>query len=199
MTEFYDIHEQTKYEITISKPINMEDLSDLFITEDELKELTGQNYFYSRDNDKRTIVLKNVVRAAVKKWSEKLDASKAKTLPIEDEELLVILKKNYLSDFAEENRFGRHGDRICYTTRYKRKKTKATRGDVRDLWGAFSYGFFTKYKTYPSHIPTYDRHLKMFKAFQKIVGWRRVRATTTDKEQAKFFRQIWDKPEEYMK
>lgn len=195
---FYDIHEQTKYKIVISRPENMEDLSDMFITSDELNDLIGKNHYYqSANSGERTLTLTSVVTAAVKEWTEKLEGSKKRTLLINDEELLDVLKSGYFSDFIPDTtEFGRHGNRICYAKRYKRKKTKATKGDLRNLWNAFHFGFQKKHGCYPSHIPTYDRHLTMFKAYQKIVGWRAVRSTT-DKEQAKFFRQIWDNPEEY--
>ena len=196
---FYDVHEQTKYQITISKPANMEDLSDMFITAEELRDLTGSSYFNVGEGAK-PICLQSVVEAEVNKLTEKLDASGKKSLLIEDEELLEVLKNGYLSDFLNgSDEFGRHGNRICYARRYKRKKHKATQSDVTGLWFALQDAFKAKFNVYPSHIPRYERHIPMFKAFQKIVGWRRVRATTTNKERAKFYRQIWDNPEEYIK
>ena len=197
---FYDIHEQTKYQITFSKPENMEDLSDLFITHEELQDLVGGHYYVSGDS-KQTINLDNVITAAVTAWSDKLEASGKKTLLIDDEELLDVLKRGYLSDHTEDNhtKFGRHGDRICYARQWKRKKTKVTQGDVAVLWGYLSSGFHAKFNVWPSHIPRYDRHIRMFKAFKKIVGWRRVRMQMHDKPRVRFFRQIWDNPEEHIK
>ena len=196
--EFYDIHDQNKYQITISKPENMEELSDLFVTQEEFKDLIGDNFWY-HDNSPRTITLKSVVENEVKEWADKLEASGNKTLRIEDEELLDILKQGHLSDFTPgTDKYGRHGDRICYARRYKRVKKRATQGDVRNLWSYLQHGFRQKYGCYPSHIPMYKRGLTMFKAFKKIVGWRRVRAEIKDKEYVKFIRQIWNNPEEFI-
>lgn len=198
--DFYDIQEQTKYKIVITKPKSMEDLSDLFISKDEIENLVGtrhRTWLPSSNDTVCSVILRSEVTAAVNQLANKLEASKKKTIPIDDDELLDVLKMGYVSDWTEGNKYGRHGERFCYSKRYKRKKTKATQTDVRALWQALAQGFYTRFRTYPPHITTYDRRLSMFTAFQEIVGWRRVRATTGDKEQAKFFRQIWDNPQEY--
>lgn len=196
--EFYDIQEQTKYKITLSKPENMEELSDLFITEEEAKDLIGPG-FWIHGTDSRTVIMKNEVERAVAHWAEKLEESGRKTLPIDDEELLDVLKEGYLSDFTPQtDKYGRHGDRICYARQHRRVKKKATQGDVQALWSYLQHGFRQKYGCYPSHIPRYDRGITMFKAFKKIVGWRRVRAEIKDKTYVKFIRQIWDNPEEFI-
>ena len=196
--QFYDILEQSPYAIRISKPENMEDLSDLFVTGEELAEMTGRAVnVYSNE---QTIKLTHTIETEVLAWGEKLIASGKKTLLIEDEALLDILKQGHLKDFMEDDdRFGRHGDRICYARQFKRKKTKVTGGDVSRMWDYFFYGFRTKFNTYPSHIPRYDRHVNMFKAFKKIVGWRLMREQMHNKDLVKFYRQIWDNPEEHIK
>jgi len=198
---FYDVLEQTKYQITVCKPAALEDLSDMFISSEELRDLTGQgnSHNYLGEGQTRKLCLKSSVTAEINKLIAKLETSGKKSIPIEDEDLLDVLKGGYLSDFIDDDTtFGRHGDRLGYKKRYARKKHKATQGDVRNLWDALSNGFYDKYKTWPTHIPKYDRHIRMFKAFKKIVGWRLVRSRT-DKEQAKFYRQIWDNPEEYIR
>lgn len=197
--DFYDIHDQTKYQITISKPANMEDLSDLFVTKEELDDMIGGNTYLHGD-DKRTITLRGVISTEVKKLTDALEASGKKTIAINDEELLEVLQKNYLTDFTDGSTiFGRHGNHICYSRRYTRKKHKATQGDVNTLWGYFMYGFYNKYGCHPPHIPRYDRSVNQFKAFKDIVGWRRVRAQISNKETVKFFRQIWDNPKEFIR
>lgn len=197
MTEFYDLHEQTKYQLVISSPRKMEDLSDLFISSDELTELIGPSYRSSRGyGERNTITLRDAVAADIKKLTDKLDASGKKSIPIDNEELLDVLKQGYMSDFTADPTYGRHGDRVCYTNRYQRKKHKATQSDVAALWLALQYGFKDKYDCYPSHITRWERHIGMFKAFKKIVGWRRI-LKHTSQPQTKFFRQIWDNPEEY--
>ncbi len=195
--EFYDVHEQSKYKIVLSRPESVEELSDLFITAEELEEMFGHRP-YIGSNGQRTFLLTNVISAEVKKLTEELEASGKKTLPIKDEELLEVLQDNYLSDFTEDNRYGRHGNRVCFSKRYKRVKTKATKGDAREFWTRiFPYAFHHKFSCYPSYIPTYDRHLPYFKAWKKILGWERC-SKFMDSESKKFYRQIWDNPEEYI-
>jgi len=196
--DFYDVHEQTKYEITVSKPKKPEDLSDLFMTEEELKDLVGRN-FYMYDKQ-RTIILSGVVTTEVVKWANKLEASGKKTLRIDDDELLVVLKKGPLSDYTDDNAtYGRHGNRICFARQYKRKKTKVSQSDVSMLWSHLVSGFYDRFRVWPTHIPRYERSIGMFKAFKEIVGWRRVRSHMHDKATVKFLRQIWDNPEEHIK
>lgn len=198
--QFYDIHEQTPYKITISRPENPEELSDLFITEEEVKDLVGDNHFHCYGTSPRTVTLRNVISNEVMKWAEKLEESGKKTLPIEDEDLVEVLKEGYLSDFTPETtKYGRHGDRICYAKQFKRVKKKPTQGDVTGLWSVFQYAFYNKYGCYPSHIPRYDRHISMFKAWKKILGWVQIKKQVKDKTQLKFYRQIWDNPEEYIR
>lgn len=197
--QFYDIHEQTKYSITISRPSKVEELSDLFITREELDALAGRNIYFHNSRPS-THVLRDVVTTEVKMWADKLMTSGKKTLRIDDKDLLDILKKGYLTDYTEDDtRFGRHGDRICYAKQFKRKKTKVTQGDVTNLWCMMFYAFRDKFNTHPSHVPRYDRHTTMFKAFKKIIGWRLVRKQMKNKDYVKFYRQIWDNPEEHIK
>lgn len=198
--DFYDIHEQTRFQITISVPEKMEELSDMFVTKEELQDLLGPHAYLpsSPTNGHRTYTLKSVIEREVKEWADKLVASGKKTLIIDDEELLDVLKQGYLSDYTEDDdRFGRHGDRICYARRYKRKKTKVTRGDVTDMWHCFQYAWRDKYGCYLPHIPRYDRGINLFKALKDVVGWRRMRKHISD-EKLKFYRMIWDNPEEHV-
>lgn len=195
--KFFDIIEETPYKLVISRPENMEELSDLFVTEEELKELTGHSIYLHSAGIKRTILCENTIKKAVEEQISKLEASKKKTIVIDDDELLDILKHGYLSDYTN-GEYCRRGNRLCYGRPYKRVKTKATQGDVNKLWNVFQYAFKSKFNCYPSHIPIRDRHLKMFKAWQQIVGWKRVRAACSNKEEAKFLRMIWDNPEEFI-
>lgn len=195
--KFYDIHEQTKYKITVSLPNKPEDLSDFFTTSDELKLSIG-NFPYVSNSGKTELFFRPTIKMAIKEWGDKLVKSGKRTLIIDDEELLDILKDNHISDFTDAD-YARRGNRICYKSNYKRKKTKPTQGDIRQLWHALMYGFRRKHGCYPSHIPMYDRHITMFKAFKQIVGWRRVRMSLSEGDQVRFIRQIWDNPEEYIK
>ena len=197
--DFYNIHDQTDYKITISKPESVEDLSDLFVTKDELEDIVGRG-FYVYSTGPVTFTLKKTVEREVRKWADKLDGSKKKSILIEDQELLDVLKGGHVTDYTPDTtEYGRHGDRLCYARRYKREKTRATQGDVSSLWSTFSRAFKEKFGCYPSHIPRYDRHPTHFKAWKKILGWKVVRQCIYDKESAKFYRQIWDNPEEYIK
>lgn len=197
---FYDVVEQTNYYITISCPENPEDLSDFFISYDELKDLVGES-FYHYSRGERKIKLRSVISAECVKWAEKLEASGKKTIKIEDQELVEVLRDGYLSNYMPDcdTTYCRRGDRIGFSRSYKRVKKKPTKGDVLTLWNCLQNGFYDKFGCYPPHIPLYSRHLAMFEAFKKIVGWRLVRSYMPDKKAAKFCRQIWDNPKEFIK
>ena len=197
--QFYDVLAQTKYSITISRPDKVEELSDMFITKEELDALCGGNMYFSGQGP-TTRVLNAVVTTETMAWADKLVASGKKTLRIDDEDLLDVLKRGYLSDYMDEcTLYGRHGDRICYSRQFKRVKKKATQGDVTNLWRHMMYAFYDKYGCHPSHIPRYDRHIPMFKAWKKIIGWRAVRKRIGPSTNLKFYRLIWDNPEEHIK
>lgn len=193
--DFFNVHDQTKYSITISRPETIEQLNDWFISEEELEELIGRRVYAKAKPV--TYKLKESVRAEVKKWAEKLDASGKKTLLIDDDELLEVLKEGYMADYAPD--YGRHGNRICFARRYKRVKKRATQGDARTLWiHIFPVAFRNKFGCYSPHVAVYDRNVTLFKAFKKILGWKAVRASISNTENVKFYRQIWDNPEEFM-
>lgn len=196
--QFFDVHEQSKYRITVSRPENVDQLSDLFMTEEELKDLVGRNFYCPSTGRPRRFLLNEVITSELQKWADKLEASGKKTLLIEDDDLLDVLKNDsYVTDFID-NKYGRHGDRICYARRYQRKKKRPTKTDVHQMWHIFQSAFRDKFGCYPSHIPRYDRHNIMFRAFQKMLGWKRCRKYMSGGEQVKFYRQIWDNPEEYV-
>ena len=198
---FFDVHDQSRYSIEISRPENVEELSDCFISKEELEELTGRHIHIYANGKPQRFLLRANIEAEVKKWCDKLDASGKKTLPIDDEDLLKILtsRNNYLSDFTKGNDYCRHGDRISYARRYERVKKRPTKSDVRDFWiRIFPYAFRHKYGCYPPAISTYDRHWTMFKAYKKITGWKACRMFMSNPDQVKFYRKIWDNPEEYV-
>lgn len=197
--EFYDILDQTKYSIQVSKPERVEDLSDLFISKDELEELVGRWTNIYAPNKPYRMTLDAVISSELKKYADKLDASGKKTLLIDDDDLLNVLKdsKSYVSNYIDAS-YCRHGNRIGYARRYVRKKTKPTKGDVQYFWvQIIPSAFRLKFGCYPSHIPTYDRGLLLFKAFKKILGWKNC-SELMDAEHKKFFKMIWDNPEEYI-
>lgn len=197
--EFFDVLDQSRYSIQVSRPENVEELSDCFISKEELEELTGRCiHLYTRGKPARYL-LSNTIRAEVKKWCDKLDASGKKSLPIDDEDLVCVLKDNYLSEFTDNDRYCRHGDRVGYSRRYVRVKKKPTQGDVRAFWiQIFPLAFRNKFGCYPPAISTYDRHLPLFNAWKKVIGWKACRKVMSDTDQVKFYKMIWDNPEEYV-
>lgn len=197
--EFYDVHEQTKYKITVSQPESIDQLSDIFMTEEELQDIVGRNFYCPNNGKERSFILNAVVERELQAWADKLQLSNKKTLEIDDEELLDVLKDSYVSEYIGSE-FGRHGNRICYSKRYKRKKVKPTKSDVANMWWMFDHAFCSKFGCYMPHIPRYNRHVTLFRALQKIVGWRRMRKVMdgSDPETIKFYRQIWDNPQEYV-
>lgn len=197
--QFFDVHEQTKYRIIISKPETIDKISDDFISDDELKDLVGKNFWPPHSSEPRTYLLDNSITKELQTWADKLKASGKKTLLIEDDELLSVLKKDgcCIPDYVPE--FGRHGDRICYSRRYKRVKKKPTLTDVKEFWNRiFYHAFYTRFGAWPPYVPTYNRGLQAFKAWKKCLGWTACAKHMHDPKQKKFYRMIWDNPQEYM-
>ena len=198
---FYNVHEQSAYKIVVSKPENLTDISDLFISSQELMELIGRQHYVGHIGESKTTILcRNEIEVAVRALTEQLQASGKRALVIEDNDLLEILTENYpiLSSNVHALGFCRRGNRIAYLSKRKRVKHRATQGDVRDLWNRLGYGFYQKYGSWLPYIARREQNIKLFKALKSIVGWRRVRKQIEDKQRLKFARQIWDKPEEFM-
>jgi hypothetical protein len=202
MMIFYDILEQSEYEISFSRPGKPENLSDLFITHEELSDLIGRpesNRMYSTSTPYK-VTLDAVVKSAVEKLAQELQKSGKKSIPIDDAELLAVIKRRGgLRSFSYEGLYCIRKDRICYAKSYKRIKKKATQGDLRRLWIDFQHAYCKKYGCYPPHITLADRSRKQFEAWKKIVGWKFISKQASSKEERKFYRQIWDNPEEFMK
>ena len=190
--QFFDVHEHTKYMVEISRPESIDQLSDYFMSEDELKDMIGGHFYCPSTNTPRKFLCNDLITKELENWAAK------KTLIIEDEDLVDVLKTTYVSYYIDE-KYGRHGNRICYARRYKRKKKKPTKGDVREFWiRIFSHAFMSKFGAWPPYFSTYDRHLSAFKAWQKVLGWKACSKHMHDPVQKKFFKMIWDNPEEYV-
>ena len=199
---YFNVEEQSKYSVKVAAPTNMEDLSDAFITREELQQLTGNHGLYVAVNGKSaitTVLFHTTIEAELTKYAERLDVSSHKSILIEDDELVEALKDGrarHVMDYIGR-KYCRHGDRLRYFASRRRVKRNATKGDMRDFWSIFSDAFSAKYGTYLPHAPIWYRTLKLFKAYQKILGWRRCRKHM-NKDNAKFYRQVWDNPEEYI-
>jgi hypothetical protein len=208
---YYNVEHQNAYTITVSQVTSLEDLGDVFVTNEELNEL-GVSYSESiiahrlasvglahmKPNERLTrYTLKSSVEQALKHWRDKLIRSRKRTIVIEDQDLLAVLKDSIgvVQDHLG-NKYCRRGDRLGYTTRYKRKQTKPTQANRTHLWEAMECGFRQKYGAWLPHCPRWMRQLNLFKAYKDCVGWRRTRQNLNS-ENAKWCRIIWDNPEEY--
>ena len=197
--DFYNVEEQTKYKLKISRPESIEKLTDWFMSHDEVTDLIGSSFYLTTGSSSRTFLCKSVIVKELEKWANALEASGKKTLRIQDPDLLDVLKDgNYITNFIDE-KYGRHGDRICYARRYARVKKKPTKSDVREFWlRIFPDAFKDKFGAWPPYHTTYDRHLAAFRAWQKCLGWKACSRRMFDPEQKKFMKMIWDNPEEYV-
>ncbi len=189
---YYDVIEQSKYHIEVKMIDNLEDVSDVFYTHEEICTLTGESYI---SKHQRVIYFDDLIKKELENWSGQLEESGKKTIVIKDHELVETLKNSArsLADFAG-HKYMRRGDRIGYYI--KRKKTKATKGDLRTMWTHLEGAYHDKYTCWLPHIPGWVRTLTLFESLQDIVGYRRVRARMHE-DDVKFLRQIWYNPKEY--
>lgn len=190
---YYEVVEESKYYIQVKGIEDISEVGDAFYTYEEIQDLTGEDYF---NHHRRIIYFESRIEKELEKWAALLEASGKKTLLIKDPELVEFLKSssNSLASYAGA-KYTRRGDRIGYYR--KRKKTKPTKGDLRCIWWAFEGGFRRKHGAYFPNIPAWARSLALFKALQKVVGWREVRKGLAD-EDAKWCKMIWNNPEEYI-
>ncbi len=201
MELYFDIQEQSRYGMIVTIPKEMSDLSDSFVTREELQDLTGNMNLYiaNQPGATTTLMFHELIGAEVKKLVDQLDASDKKSVLIKDQELLDVLKNGRAYEMARYagNEYCRHGDRIKYYKSRRRIKKTASKSDRNYMWSIFMNAFHEKYGTHMPFIPLWYRTLALFKAYKKLIGWKAFRAAINNKDQVKFFRQIWDNPEEY--
>ena len=201
MEQYYDITEQSRYGMTVTRPKKIEDLSDSFVTREELVELTGHQSLYIADSpgSSTTLLFHELIKAEVTKYAERLEVSTKKSIRITDQELLEALKSQRARPMTmySSHLYCRHGDRIKYYKARRRVKKTATKGDSSYMWSIFMNAFHNKHGTHMPFIPMWYRTLRLFKAYKKYIGWKAFRGAIRNKDQVKFFRQVWDNPEEY--
>ena len=208
--QYYNLEENSKYCMSISRPKSIEDLDDNFMCEDEIQEINSDQVYLPSIGSTRTIIKHAAIKAELAVWVDKLIASKKRSILITDQELLDTLERGEAWNVPSytDDKFTRHGERLRY--RVKRKKTRATRGDLNQTWWIMLEAFDKKFSVRLPHHPMYIRRLELFLVYKKLIGWRAFcKAQETHwygygkergiKEQRKFHRYIWDNPEEFMK
>jgi len=190
---YYDIIEQSKYFVTVKGIEDLTSVSDVFYTYEEMQEITGGGHFHH--THQTTVYFNKLIESELQEWAAKLDESGKKTLVITDHELVECLKvhQNSLAHYCGK-KYMRRMDRIGYY--HKRKKTKPTKGDVREMWGILEGAYHDKYSCWLPHIPSWNRTLTLFESLQDIVGYKRARARMHG-DDVKFLRQVWYNPKEY--
>ncbi len=198
--EYFNVLEKTRYCMTIMKTESMADLEDSFISSDELRDLVGPtNYYMGGSPGPKMFFFHDVIEADLVKYTQRLEASGKRSIRIDDPDLVEALKDSrakHLKEYTDEN-YCRHGSRIRYWSSRKRIKKAVTAGDVAQMWGIFSSAFQGKYGTYMPWPNSYNRTVALFNVFKKFTGWRACRKHMPD-NLVKWYRLIWDNPEEYL-
>lgn len=188
---YYDVVEQSKYHVTVKPIEDLADVGDTFYTHEEICELSGEKYF---SQHQRIVYFDHLIIAELEKWADVLEGSGKKTVIMTDHELVEVLKQtpSSLADFAGR-KYMRHGDRIGYYR--KRKKKKATRGDLAIMWDVLVSGWNAKYGAWLPHIPRWNRSHGLFLALQKATGYNTCRPFMPEDYQ--WCRHIWYNTKEY--
>ena len=144
--KYFDIEIQTKYYIKLS-PVEIDDAGENFIDEDELSEM-GISYSYGG-----TTIFMKKARTALARLERKIQKSGKKSCPIDDDELVEMLKDTDtpVSDFV--NGLRRVGNRLSIYTK-PAKLTPNKRDGKRFIDTAVRY---IKYK-YNKQFGTVTRH-----------------------------------------
>lgn len=192
---YYNIEERDRFSISISCAKNVEDLSDNFIDSEDYRDLTGRAVYHASG------IVRNMIHSLIKSeletLMEQLVGSGKKTILIGDDELVTALKDPHCHNVADYiPGYCRHGDRLQYSRTRRRRKTKVTKTDARDMWGIFGSAFFTKFGTHMPYVPMWYRRLTLFKVYKKLIGWRKM-CGHMERNNIKFYREIWDNPEEH--
>lgn len=202
--QFYNVISETEYTVEVLAVDKIEDVSNNFMTREELQEKVGPEvYLYEyKPYTQQHYRLDQKIKDALKYWANKLEASGKASIVIDDEDLLSFLRSSYyrVQDFLSDD-FARRKNKLTYNVRRRRKKikTKPSKSDARHFWYALEHAFRITHGVYPGYIKARERTAKLFIALSPTIGWKAFRSClkAKDTETIKFYRMIWNKPQEY--
>jgi len=191
---YYTIEAETKYYVELSGPVPIEEVTNEFVSEDELS--------YEGRYPRAGVMLRyDVIRKALDELCSKLEKSKKRTIQIKDQDLLDALCHERCEPITEltGGTFSRRKDRLCYPPK-PRKKVKPTKGDAKNLIRIAADAVYIEFGTWFPRIALVEYRAGLLLMFKKVFTWKQMRSFIPrhDEKNLKFYKQIWDNPKEYL-
>jgi hypothetical protein len=192
-TRYYNIDEDNKYSMVVTKCQNMEDVGDHFVTSEEMKEL-GHSTFCGRIIKDATIV------ADANSWFLKLEKNELRSIKVTDEELVFALRENrhLLVDIGDGDLKLRAGRLGHYRDPKPRTKKRATKTDSKSCVDIAVYAAERKFHLTFPYVTAYNRTANLLKMLKKIVTWKDMKAATYNTRDLAWVKKVWDNPQEYL-
>jgi hypothetical protein len=196
----YEIESESKWHIKLNELKNIEDATDEFFTEEELREMLGMGdtgYI----NTYAATVKRNAVIEILSPLMQEMKEKGKKSIIIDDSEFIDFLKEFDLpvSDFIKGLR--RVGNRLSIFEKAERKVAKK-----QDAQNLISLAVTTLNKEFKFNIDikyAYEDYASAIRLLQKLVTWDQLveRAEQFDyyKDKMEFIKQVWDEPDMFQK
>lgn len=191
-TQYYNIVEQTRYSLKIAPVKNIAECSDDFLTKADLIERFDAAYV---SDYTRSFTDHALVRAELEKIVGPLENEKIRSVVIEDEDLLAVIKEHGTSRYVHEVR--RRGNRISRWSPRPRKQIAPRKKDARTMWDAMTQYIREDVGQWPPHVRITDRTPSLLKFYQRAVRWKHI-VKFIPENQKRWARMVWQKPEEYL-
>lgn len=190
--QYYNIVEQTRYSMKIEPVKNIAECSDDFLTKEELIERFEARYV---SDYTRSFTDHALVRAELNKIVDPLEDGKIRSVVIEDEDLLAVVKEHGMSRYVAEVR--RRGNRISRWSYRPRKQKAPRKSDGRAVWSALTQYMHSVTGHWPPHFEVCTRTPAMLTFYQRAVRWKHI-VKFIPESQKRWARMVWQKPEEYL-
>lgn len=191
--QYFNVTEETRYSLTVEPVKNLADVGENFYTREEIQERFGETYI---PDYARRFVNRSLISSQLEKLTEQLENKAVKSVVIEDEELLEILKNEGISRYAEGVR--RRGNRISRWAPRPREQKAVRKSDIAELWGALSTAARKKYDVqWLPHIPLRLRSAALMRLYKRAFGWRDLKQHIPARRR-KWCHLVWQHPEDHL-
>jgi hypothetical protein len=194
---YFNIVEQTKYEMVITEPASIAELSDNFVSMTELEQQFGNSLSLYAPVVDRHLILGAAITRDLEKVAQELEATGRTTIVIEDAELLEVAREyrhHIPSGFAVRKNRLRH-----YVPKAARPQKTVRKSDITYTIYAAEMAVRHKYNLGSLHVPKYGHGLGYLRVLKKLVTLKEVLKAgpyyVSGRE--KWVRKVWAKPQEY--
>jgi hypothetical protein len=186
--------EDSRFRIEVKLCKDLTEVSDNFVTDDDLHERFGDGIYIS-DNI-RFYTDSNLIKVELERLVSPMRIDdKIRSVTIEDDELLAAIKDQSVRDYAPD--VCRRGNKLSRYVPRARPQKAPRRSDHTAIWNALYPACRDKYGTWLPHVPIRFRTAELLKLYKKAFSWKAI-AKRIPQDQLRWCHMIWLKPKEYL-